>query len=369
MKKFFIVVTRSDTYGGVHKHIDSLISLSSKNSFKPVVICGGEKNNPYIHYLESRNIEVRIITSLRREISPTLDLISVIKLKRALNDREAGDIVSIHSSKVGLLGRIALIGSKASQNFFTIHGWSFNSEKNKFKKSIYITLEYFLEKLNTKLLFVSNTDYEQGKKMGMTLKNAHVILNSLSIAEENRYAFSEPINKQNSIIMVARMDEQKDHLTAITAFKDIKNKEYRLILLGDGKLEKKLKLQVSKLGLTKRVEFLGFQKDIVPYITRSKIFILITNWEGLPYTCIEGLAAGLPLIVSNVGGNQETVIEGKNGFLIEKNNTADLTYRLNQLISREDLIESMGKNSRILFESKFANKIVSQLLAKAYELT
>jgi len=369
MKKiFYIVVTRSDTYGGVHRHIDSLITFSQEKGFKPIIICGGDEDNYYVQYLKSRKIEVITIQMLNKEVSLRDDLKSYMILKRLFKNLCIHDIVSIHSSKVGILARLAVLSTNARcKCYFTVHGWSYNSTRNVFIRIVYILLEWLMSKTKTSQLFVANQDLEQGRKLGLTQARAKVIRNSLGKDEEffyNRIGKTE--RKSKCIIMVARLDRQKDHSTAIKAMKAVEDKEYKLILVGDGPLRESLEELVKKEGLQEVVEFHGFRKDVYTLLHTSQIFLLCTNWEGLPFTCIEALAAGLPMVVTDVGGNRETVKNGINGYLVRKNSVSDVTISLNMLIRDVDRATQMGIRSRELYNSLYATNRVFKLLETAY---
>ena len=113
--------------------------------------------------------------------------------------------------------------------------------------------------------------------------------------------------------------------------------DIRAVLVGDGPLLTDMKKHTTELGLDNNIEFLGKKKDIEGILAKSKIFILTSKSEGLSIAMAEAMTIGVVPVVADVGELGELVINGVNGFLIEKNNIDEYTNRVVSLLQNDDL--------------------------------
>src|SRR5690606_33800770 len=100
----------------------------------------------------------------------------------------------------------------------------------------------------------------------------------------------------------------------------------------EGPLKSEASALASKLGIADRTTFMGARRDVERLLAESDIFLLITNWEGLPRSILEAMRASLPVIASNVGGVSEAVVHGETGYLVNRADVQRLTVRLQELI-------------------------------------
>ncbi len=118
------------------------------------------------------------------------------------------------------------------------------------------------------------------------------------------------------------------------------------MFVGSGPKLEAARALVRRLGLAPNVEFLGDRDDVPAILSAAHIFVLSTNWEGLPLSIIEAMRAGLPVIASNVGGVTELVKEDLTGFTVERGDQRALTVALERLIVDPELRSVMGRNGR-----------------------
>lgn len=123
-------------------------------------------------------------------------------------------------------------------------------------------------------------------------------------------------------VNTAALTEQKDHETLINAMSLIvkSRRDVVLFILGKGELEKKLRRQVSSLGLGGHVFFTGYREDPLSFIKFGDIFVLSSRWEGLGTSIIDAMALGRPPVVCRTGGTPEIIDHGRNGLLVEREN-------------------------------------------------
>jgi glycosyltransferase involved in cell wall biosynthesis len=184
-----------------------------------------------------------------------------------------------------------------------------------------------------------------------------VIYNGINV-DDYSY-FNKPLQKdnQNIIVSVGRLVKLKNYETAIRALSKISDFSYQYWIIGSGSLESQLKEIVNSLNLESKVKFLGFRKDIPQLLYQADIFLQTSLWEGFGLAVVEAMAAGLPVVVSNVPGVREVVAEESTetsevGFLIDTLSDDDIADKLSKLINDPSLCLRMGQNAQ-LRASKF----------------
>ncbi len=140
---------------------------------------------------------------------------------------------------------------------------------------------------------------------------------------------------------VARFSEQKNHAMLLDAFAS-QNGRTHLLLAGDGELRSHLERRVDGLGLAGRVHFLGRREDVPAILAASDVFVLASLWEGNPLSVMEAMAAGLPAVVTAVGGVPELLKSGRHGFVVPPGNTADFASAMTMLAESPQLRQRMG---------------------------
>lgn len=352
------VITRADAIGGAQVHVKDLAIALQSDRHKVLILTG--ESGIYNDDLRQAGIESVSCEYLQKQINPIADgksfryILNVIDLFKP-------DLIAAHSSKTGILGRLASQITKVPC-VFTAHGWSFTTGIPEPNRTIFRWLEKLTASLADKIICVSEHDRQIGLKAGMNSQQLLTVHNGMKdVATQLRAnpAQSDPVK----IAMVARFDRQKDHATLIEAFKDL-NAE--LILVGDGPNLVKTKQKVEQLGISHKVSFLGFRQDIAEILAQVQVYALISNWEGLPCTIIEAMRAGLPVIASDVGGVKEIVLEGQTGYLVSRGNIQGLRQKINYFIDHEAARISMGIMGREKYESQLTFKHMYDKTLTAY---
>jgi glycosyltransferase involved in cell wall biosynthesis len=353
------IITRSDAIGGAQVHVKDLTVALQKDGHKVLVLTG--KSGIYNENLQQAGIESVACDSLKRAVNPILDGKSLRYILYIVNQFKP-DLIAAHSSKAGILGRLASQITKVP-SVFTAHGWSFTTGIPEPNRTIYLWLEKLTASLADKIICVSEYDRQIGLKAGINSDKLLTIQNGMKdVAGELKAnpAQTVPIK----VAMVARFDRQKDQATLIEAFKDL---NAQLVLIGDGPSLDKTKERVKQLGMSDQVSFLGFRQDIAEILAQVQIYALISNWEGLPCTIIEAMRASLPVVASDVGGVSEIVLDGQTGYLVPPGDAQTLRQRLSYLISNEQARISMGIMGRQKYESQLTFRHMYEKTLSTYE--
>jgi glycosyltransferase involved in cell wall biosynthesis len=356
--KILFPIARADTIAGAQVHVRDLAVALQRDGHQVLVVTGQE--GIYNLALDKAQIKSIACETLQPQISPLKDWASLKFLLEVIKSFQP-DLIAAHSSKTGILGRLAAKIAKIPC-VFTAHGWSFTAGVPQPNRTIYRVIETLTAPLTNKIICVSECDRNIALKSGINSQILSTIHNGMADIPESLQAHPGDRNPVN-IVMVARFDRQKDHQTLIEAVKDLT--EARLILVGDGPNLESMKALAVSLGIAERVEFLGFRNDIAEILARSQIYILISNWEGLPCTIIEAMRAGLPVVASDVGGVAELIVDGETGYLISSNNPDILKQKLANLTNNPTLRQTMGDRGRQRYQAEFT---FDRMYAKTLEL-
>ena len=353
------VITRADAIGGAQVHVMDLAIALQEDRHKVLIFTG--KQGIYNENLKHVGVESIACEHLNKQINPVADGKS---LRCILNiiDLFKPDLIAAHSSKTGILGRLASKITKVPC-VFTAHGWSFTTGIPEPNRTIYRWLEKSTAFMADKIICVSEYDRQIGLKASMDprrLLTIHNGMKDIAVDLQANPGRAKPVK----IAMIARFDRQKDHATLIEAFKDL-NAE--LILVGDGPSLAQTRRRVEQLGISDRVSFLGFRQDIAEILAEVQIYALISHWEGLPCTIIEAMRAGLPVVASDVGGVKEIVLHGQTGYVIPRSDVQTLRQKLKYLIDSSQARISMGNMGRQKYESQLTFRHMYDKTLKTYQ--
>lgn len=143
-------------------------------------------------------------------------------------------------------------------------------------------------------------------------------------------------NQQEYLLCVGRLEKQKAFHYAIEGFAKLKDSQpnLRLKFVGQGSLEQDLKALCGRLGVRDRVDFEGFQSDMLPYYTQAKATLLTSLYEGFPNVLVESITLGIPVVAFDCpSGPSEIVVQGVNGYLVEQFNANELSQSINDCLN------------------------------------
>lgn len=156
-------------------------------------------------------------------------------------------------------------------------------------------------------------------------------------------------NRRKTIITVGRLNKQKNQLLLLKAFNQISNKfpDYCLEIYGKGEEYNCLNEYVNSHNLSKKVQFYGYVSDIPRIIKNSSLFVLTSDYEGIPNALIEAMSLGLPCISTDCdgGGARLLINHGQNGLLVKKDDVDELIAAMDRVLSNDDYAMQLGKNA------------------------
>lgn len=368
--KILHIITLSE-WGGAQQVCYDIVTNLDKEKFSVEVACapGGE----LINRLEEHGIVVHKIDSLKRDISPVNDLKALFALYRLIR-KGSYDIVHCHSTKAGLLGRIAAWLARTPKRFFTVHGWGFyNTEEYGYIQRLLILFEKISGWVSTKVICVSKQVKEDGLKRKIAPEAKFTLIRNgtawNSSKQEGTLRKEIEVDDKDILFgMVARLSYPKNPLLFLQGAEKVvaDNDLAKFVLIGDGPFYKDCEEFVVEKGLRENVYLLGFRKNARQLFPDFDIFVLTSQFEGLPMTIIEAMFAGLPIIATDVGGVNELVEEGRNGLLTEPHNVDQLARKMMYLIENPEKRINMGKESHKTANENFTITKMIQEYEKLY---
>lgn len=213
--------------------------------------------------------------------------------------------------------------------------------------------------------FVFQTHDAQLFYKGKISSNSVIIHNPLFNIDDDTASLFEG-NRKKEIVTAGRLISQKNHNLLIESFKEVATEfpEYKLIIYGEGNLLEILKRKVNELNLTDKILFPGAQKDILNKIKESALFVLPSNFEGMPNALMEAMSLGLPCISTDCpcGGPSEIIKNKENGILVPVNNKKELAQAIRYMLCDPGRAELMGKKASQIRDSHNINVICKQWL-------
>lgn len=358
--KITYIVTRADHYGGAQIHIRDLSKWMHNHGHDVTVIGGwmGVLSDEVI----ANGVKFRQAPSLNRTIHPIKDIKAFFQIRKILKETQP-DIVSCHSSKAGLVGRIAAwtLGIKS---IFTAHGWAFTDGIQPIKKQIFRFIEWFSAFFGNHIITVSRYDKVLALQYGVAKsKQMTVVHNGKPMRPYER---RDNTNKTPQLCMVARFSDQKDHTTLLNALGGLKDKDWHLNLIGDGDNTDYQALAIA-LDIQDKVTFHGQRHDVPDFLDTQDVYMLISHWEGFPRSIVEAMRSGLPVITTRTAGSPEAVDQFRSGYVVPERNPKSLERAINMLISDPLRRETMGENGRKRYERYFTFDKMAYKTLNVYE--
>jgi len=323
---------------------------------------------------EAKKLKIDFYPNLyfRNSYNPFWGLRAMGEIKRALKDFKP-DIVHCHSTVAGFWGRLSLADSSflGFQNnlpvIFTAHGWGFTEGTSFFRRVLVSFAEKTAARYCVKIICVSEYDRRLALCYKIAPKDKLItIYNGVELVDRDL----EPKVQDSKvkIVFVGRLAKPKTPEILLEVFftlpKLIQQKS-ELIFVGEGPKEFNLKQVVKKKKMGRQVKFLGGmpREKIFNVLKKSDVFVLTSDYEGLPLSILEAMACGLPVIASDVGGISE-IVDSKVGYLIKKRDKKKLKKALVELVENPGLIREKGRRAREKAKRSFSlEKMLNSVLA------
>ena len=311
-----------------------------------ITLVAGEGDGKMLDDVDDRVHKIRY-PHLLRAVSPYHDmrtLFFIWNLQRKLRP----DIIHLHSSKAGLLGRLILPRRKI---IYTVHG--FDSIRVAFRNLLFI--ERFMQKRCAAIVGVSQYDTNNLHGEGIS-NNISLVYNGIKITSEDRQLpIDIPETYKKTVMCIARVSMPK----RLDIFLDCARRlpQYAFVWIGN---------LMPMHGMPENVFFAGNLPNAAAYCHKADLFMLPSNYEGLPIVLLEAMSKGKPIVASKVGGVPEIVINGKNGYVLP-NDVDAFVEKIDYILSNEEVSRHFSKFSLKMVEKHFTAKKMAENYMRLYK--
>lgn len=300
--------------------------------------------------------------SLKRNINPILDVITLCKLARLLRKLQPR-IVHTHSSKAGILGRWAAFFVRTPVIVHTFHGFGFNDFQKPVKRWILVNIERLTAVITNSLIFVSRDNMRTAKKEKIGASNRFTLIHSgihrvkLSRSVGDVRSDIGALEKDVILFSISCLKPQKNILDMARVAKQVLRENpdsaVKFFVAGDGEERALIERYVNENDLGEKFNLLGWRTDAMDILAASDIFILTSLWEGLPRALLEAMALSKPACVYAADGVNDVIENGVNGYVVPLHDREGMAACLKKLISSEAHRAKIGKTAKESMKAEY----------------
>ena len=319
-------------------------------------------------------VEVEVIPSLRRSIHPIHDAFALREIRAALR-RLRADVVHTHSSKAGILGRLAARLAGVPVVVHTVHGLPFFGYQSALVNGVYIFAERMAARWTDGIVTVADDMIEQACRVKVAAREKFTtIYSGLETETFFRDAFKGLETRkrlgipQDAFVVgkVARLAPLKGHEFLLVALDELMSRHKNLwcLLVGDGALRAQIEQQLAKSSWGDRVRLTGLIEPCqVPQMLWAMDMLVHTSLhEGLPRAVVQGLLAGLPVVAFDLDGAREVIEQGRTGYLLRPGCVEDLAEAIETVVSGTGSVKAPSADVRASLAERFSwQRMVEEL--------
>jgi glycosyltransferase involved in cell wall biosynthesis len=322
------VITLLELGGAQQNTLDTVARLD-RARFAPQLVCGeGGVLDDEARALP--DVPVTFLPDLVRPIHALRDLRAVARLTTLLAPMAAAGLVLVHThgSKAGIVGRAAAARAHARPVVHSIHGFGHAAIPAGPLRWAALMIERRMARRTDAFIAVARASVEKGRRLGLLGdRPAHLVRSGIDVGtfaqadalrDQARTALGIP-PRAPVVGSIGNMKPQKAPLdfVEIAAAVARERPDARFFIAGDGELRRAVERLIDTRGLAGRLVLLGWRRDVPALLGALDVLVLTSRWEGLPRVCPQAMAAGRPVVATNVDGIPEAIVHGRNGFLFE----------------------------------------------------
>ncbi len=372
-KKILYLITQSG-WGGAQRYVFDL-ATALHNEYEITVAAGEAKTKKtLLERLEVKGIKTHSFKHLARSINPWHDVLAIFEVGRFLQKNNF-NLIHTNSSKAGVIGALAArLFSKKIKIVYTAHGWVFEEPLSIIKKYLYLLIERIAALFRHATIVLSEREKEIAIKHRLSnAKNLIVIPHGLNESAQKLLPREEARQKlnlpANAFIVgaIANLYPTKGIDILIEAAANPELKELFFAIIGDGPERTKLLEMIKARALQKNFFLIGAKDEAAMYLPAFDIFVLPSRKEGLPYALLEAMAAGLPIVATDVGAAREMFENEKSALIVPANDKHALARAIKKLAVDKSFSASLGRLAQTKIKDSFSFENMIQKTRELYE--
>ena len=343
-------------FGGAETMCENLTYALTRLGHTVCVVSLYGERTPIAERMEAAGVRIRY---LDKKLG--LDVSMVPKLVRILK-QEKPDVVHTHLDVVKYAAAAAKLAG-VRRCVHTVHNVAQKEAEGLARK---INRVYFRLGLAKPVALSPQVQQTIAEVYGLPLDSIPVVYNGIDLSRclpvESYEAHSPMV-----LVHIGRFNEQKNHAALLRSYRSIlrRHPDTRLDLLGDGELFADMQRYARELGIDDHVRFLGSQSNVHPYLHGADLFLLPSDYEGMPMTIIEAMGTGLPVVATAVGGVPDMIEQEKSGLLVPREEDA-VCEACCRLLEDASLRSRLGRAAR-QESRRFSAEYMAEQYCRLYE--
>jgi glycosyltransferase involved in cell wall biosynthesis len=301
----------------------------------------------------------------------------LIKLTRLMRKNHYA-LVHTHSSKAGILGRLAAKLGGVPCIVHTVHGWSYHDYMSSTVRRAYILLERLAARFTDRLIVVTNTDIEKGLANHIAEPQKYILIRSaIPIVEfdpdkVDRRAVRRSLGIAEDCPVlgnIGRFSSQKNPLDWVKIAAQVASEipDCMFLMVGDGPLRQEAESLMEDLGIRSRVITTGLRRDVPELLSAIDAFLLTSLWEGLPRVLPQAMLMGVPVVAYRSDGVAEAIQSGDTGFLSEPGELTTAANYCRRLLEDAELHRQIAKRARQFATQNFELSVMIAQIEQVYQ--
>jgi YD repeat-containing protein len=326
---------------------------------------------------ERAGLTVHLVPSMGREVHAVKDLTAVLDLSRLMKTHRF-DLIHTHNSKAGFVGRLAGRLAGVPVIVHTVHGFAFHDAESAPRRFAFRELERIAARWCDGIIYISKPleQWADRERIGRDVPH-RVVYSGIDVVAFKQAGGSAvrrelQIPPQRRVVgIISKLWEGKGHEVLFKAWKTVLD-EWKgtetpvLLVVGEGPLEKSLRDLAGSLGIANSIVFTNFRSDIPEITAALDIAVLPSAFEGMGRVILEAMAAGKPVVASNVGGIPDLVKEGT-GILVAPGAEEPLASAISTLLADDHLRMEMGQAARNSFKDDYSSRAMVESIHAFYD--
>lgn len=372
------VITRLDKGGSAENTLLTVLGNHS-HGHTVTLLCGVSNNPPSENenLAQKKGVTIIRFPFLVRDISPWKDAITTLQLILFFLRHRHLDIVHTHTSKAGILARLAGILTGIRNIVHTPHGHIFYGYFSPFKTNLFICMERFVTHRSAALITLTHKERDDyierhiGSEDTIFPIFSGIHMEPFIHGDSDRKGVRKELKlpmKNYCAVTVARLVSVKNHDLIISAAELLRDTipEIKFVFIGDGDLREHLERRIHLDNLTEHFIFTGWRNDIPRLLKAFDLFIMCSHNEGMGRAFVEAQASGLSVIGSRVGGVPEVVRETVTGYLVPPNDVSALAEKIQLMYSKRKHRKIISQQCRQWVFPQFSSEVMVDAIESVY---
>ena len=310
-----------------------------------------ERTKTYVEKIKCEGVILHNIHFARSPIS-FQNIYCYKQLKEIIDDNNF-DLIHVHTPTVSILTRLASCKARKRGTIvmYTCHGFHFHNAAPKKNWLMFYPMEKLMSRFCDYIVTINKEDFNRAQTFHAPnvryIPGVGVNINKIKDCRIDRKGYKRNIGVPEDCVLVlsiGEMIERKNHEVIVRALAKVHNQNVYYAICGKGPLKEYLEQLANELGVGERVKFLGFRRDIPELCNTADISAFPSKIEGLGLAGIEAMAAGVPLVSSDVHGILDYVIDGKTGYALNPEDVDGFAKAISTLTNDENLRKEMADN-------------------------